>query len=284
VAFIDNLARRSPKSVKRLARSIGMGRIVRILRRRAFAMSFYSETLRTIKRWYWADTEDFNFYYQLTPLNRDQLAQLIAVISGQTYATIVGYFEELETDQELRQHMEQGIITAEYGSEIKINFGRRLGWYAFVRCMRPKVIVETGVDHGIGSCVLTSALLRNGDEGFPGHYYGTDIRPEAGALLSGKYASTGRILYGDSIASLRQLTDPIDLFINDSDHSSEYEYQEYLTVAEKLSSNAIILGDNSHLTDRLSRFSQERNRKFIFFAEKPLNHWYPGAGIGISFT
>jgi len=283
VAFIDHLARRLPKPVKHLMRATGITRVVRTSRRRSFALGYYSSALRQIGRWSRMDTEDSNFYYRLTPLNRDQLAQLIAIIAGQPYARIVGYFDELETDQGLRRHIEQGIVTAEYGSDIKVDFARRLGWYALVRCMRPKVVVETGVDHGVGSCVLTSALLRNAAEGFPGRYFGTEIRTEAGKLLSGKYASTGEILYGDSISSLRRLSDPIDLFINDSDHSSEYEYQEYLTVADKLSSNAIILGDNSHVTDKLSRFSRERNRKFIFFAEKPQDHWYPGAGIGISF-
>ena len=55
-------------------------------------------------------------------------------------------------------------------------------------------------------------------------------------------------------------------------------------IFEKLSKNAVILGDNSHVTDKLSIFSKERNRRFYFFKEEPLNHWYPGAGIGISLS
>ena len=118
---------------------------------------------------------------------------------------------------------------------------------------------------------------------FPGRYYGTEIRTEAGKLLSGKYATTGEILYGDSITSLTKLDAKIDLFVNDSDHSSEYEYREYLTVADKLADRAVVLGDNAHVTDKLSRFSREKNRKFVFFAEQPQDRWYPGAGIGVSF-
>jgi len=73
------------------------------------------------------------------------------------------------------------------------------------------------------------------------------------------------------------------LFINDSDHSADYEYHEYLTIAANLTPNAIILGDNSHISDSLRRFSEERKRNFLVFREKPKDHWYPGAGIGISF-
>jgi len=247
-------------------------------------MSYFSANLDLVKNWIWKDTESSNFYYQLTSLNQDHLAQLIVSVTGERYETVLAYFNELEHDDSLRKHLKDQLSHTNYGRDIEIEFGRRLGWYAFVRILKPKVIVETGVDHGVGACVLTSALLRNVAEGHSGRYYGTEIRPEAGKLLSGKYASVGEILYNDSILSLKSLREEIDLFINDSDHSSEYEYQEYLTVFEKLSPTAVLLGDNSHVTDSLSRFSREHQRKFIFFSEKPANHWYPGAGIGISYS
>ena len=94
----------------------------------------------------------------------------------------------------------------------------------------------------------------------------------------------GKILYGDSIQTLLQFNDKIDLFINDSDHSSEYEYREYMTIKDKMNAGGIILGDNSHDTDKLAIFSFETNRNFLFFSEEPRGHWYPGAGIGISYA
>lgn len=251
--------------------------------RRAIAMSYYRDTLAAIDKWVRQDKETSNFYYKLTPMNRDQLAQVIAATTGEAYDRIVAYFAELENDAELRSHLERALRGTQYGKDIEIEYSRRLGWYAFVRVLKPKVVVETGVDHGVGSCVLASALLRNIAEGHPGKYYGTDNRTVAGQLFSGKYASSGKILYDDSITSLRNLEEKIDLFVNDSDHSGEYEYQEYLTIADKLADGAVILGDNAHATDSLSRFSRERGRKFVFFAEKPEGHWYPGAGIGISY-
>jgi predicted O-methyltransferase YrrM len=162
-------------------------------------------------------------------------------------------------------------------------FGRRLGWYAIARAIKPSVIVETGVERGHGAVILCAALMRNTAEGMPGKYYGTDIDPHAGRLLSGPYAAMGRILYGDSIKSLTAMTETIDLFINDSDHSAEYEYREYHVVAPKLSPRALVLGDNAHVTDKLALFARETGRHFLFFREEPRNHWYPGAGIGISF-
>ncbi|MGA6956245.1 MAG: hypothetical protein WBY73_14115, partial [Candidatus Acidiferrales bacterium] len=40
---------------------------------------------------------------------------------------------------------------------------------------------------------------------------------------------------------------------------------------------------NSHDSNSLCIFARESGRKFLFFADQPLNHWYPGAGIGICF-
>ncbi len=162
-------------------------------------------------------------------------------------------------------------------------FGRRTGWYALVRALKPRVVVETGVEKGLGAMVLCAALLRNAKGGHLGRYYGTDIDPSAGLLLCEPYRSMGKILYGNSIESLQALAPTVDLFINDSDHSPEYEAREYRTIAPKLSERAIIIGDNAHITDELLKFSRETSRRFLFFREEPANHWYLGAGMGLSF-
>jgi len=163
-------------------------------------------------------------------------------------------------------------------------YGRRIGWYAIIRAVKPHNVVETGVDKGLGSCVIVSALMKNAEEGHKGHYTGTDINPQAGYLLAPPYSEYGNILYGDSIDSLRKLNlDTIDVFINDSDHSADYEYEEYNTIRYKLHKGSIIIGDNSHLTSRLQEFALENNRRFLFFQENPKDHWTKGAGIGVCF-
>lgn len=236
-------------------------------------------------KWLRKSNETTNFTYELHPLNRRYLASTISKITNQPYTKIMGYMDELEWDSELEDHIFSTTASSEHHNvaDAHPKYGRRSGWYAFVRAMKPKIVVETGVDKGLGSCVITAALARNAQEGHPGYYYGTDINPQAGYLLCGKYAQHGEILYGDSIESLRKLEKAIDLFINDSDHSAVYEGEEYRTVSSKLTQNAIALGDNSHCTDELFKFSLEHNRNFLFFRESPIDHWYPGGGIGISF-
>jgi hypothetical protein len=194
------------------------------------------------------------------------------------------YMSELEDDSELKTHILQSIEASKDGvfADLDVKFGRRLGWYAFARALKPRIIVETGVDKGLGACVLTAALKQNTKEGHPGYYYGTDINPRAGYLLQRQYATFGRILYGDSIASLEKLDHPIDLFVNDSDHSAEYEGKEYRAIESKLSQRAVILGDNAHITDELLKFALRTDKSFYYFQEWPDKHWYHGDGIGVA--
>ena len=269
--------------LKKILKPFGLLRLSRAYKRRKFALNYYNTKLKLINRWSLKDTEDSNFYYHLTDHNFDVLAHIISIVTKKKYEDIKKYFVELESDNDLREFIKRETLLKNYGKDINIQYGRRFGWYAIARATYPKIIVETGVSHGIGALVLTKALILNKKEGHAGRYYGTEIDTSMGKLLSGKYKDEGEILYGDSTTTLKKFKNQIDLFINDSDHSAEYEYQEYKTVENKLSEYSIILGDNSHSTDKLSTFSKEKKRKFLFFKEQPLNHWYPGAGIGISF-
>ena len=269
--------------VKKILIFLKMYNFIRVFRRKKFAYNYYKSQIFLLKKWAWKNNEDTNFYYKLTDHNLDILAHIISLVTNKTYNEIKSYFDELENDKFLKHHLQNELLKLNYGKDIIFNYGRRIGWYAISRALKPKIIIETGVNDGVGSCVLSKSLILNKIDGFPGKYFGTEIDQSMGKLLDGKYKEDSEILYGDSIKSLEKFKLKIDLFINDSDHSSDYEYLEYNTIANKLSDNAIILGDNSHSTDKLSVFSKENGRKFIFFKEQPLNHWYPGAGIGISF-
>jgi predicted O-methyltransferase YrrM len=275
--------------VKKLKAAIAktpiLGRTLLIVVRAKTALRYFHRPLTNLFKWLFKSKETINFTYDLEESNIRYLASLIADIANIEFSVAAGYIKEIEEDSELRKHIADEIAKSNlsYMADKEVRFGRRIGWYAFARALKPKVIVETGVDKGLGACVLTAALKRNKEEGYEGWYYGTDINPEAGHLLSGDYANCGSIFYGDSIKSLNKLDSVIDLFVNDSDHSAAYEAEEYKTIENKLSKDAIILGDNAHCTDKLLEFSLRTNRRFIFFQERPRDHWYPGAGIGISF-
>jgi predicted O-methyltransferase YrrM len=230
--------------------------------------------------------ETTNFTYKITPLSRAYLINLISCITGVSVENLEEYAQELEKDENLSKHVHEGTLASSRKiiADEKTHFGRRLGWYLLVRAKKPKIVVETGIDKGLGAIVLCSAILRNTEDGFPGKYLGLDINPEAGFLLNGTYASVGTIVLGDSAKTIPTLPTPIDIFINDSDHSASHEELEYQLIQGMLSSDSIIIGDNAHCNDRLLRFSKKTGRNFAFWSEKPEDHWYPGGGIGLSYT
>jgi hypothetical protein len=235
--------------------------------------------------WLINSRESSNFTYDLTPRNEEYLAEALSLVTGQPSAAIRQYIREVHDDRQLKTAVSARAqsLGRHCGIDATARFGRRVGWYALARALKPAVIVETGVEKGLGAVLLCAALLRNAQEGKAGRYFGTDIDRGAGAFFGAPYNSVGAILYGDSIESLAALDATVDLFINDSDHSADYEAREYQVVAPKLSMNAVVIADNAHVTEALLRFSHEAGRRFLFFREDPADHWYPGAGIGFSF-
>jgi hypothetical protein len=269
--------------IKKCLAVLRLSRFILIFQRYRIVKKYYKEKFWLIFYWCFKKTENSNFYYDLTEQNRLYLEHFVVQVTGVPVNLVCAYFDELLSNETLKNHIRRSLVSSSYDEKIDVKFGRRIGWYAIARITKPKVIVETGVEHGVGACVLIEALFKNKEEGFFGKYVGTDIDLNAGQLLNGKYLNLGEILFGDSIESLRRLDEKIDLFINDSDHSSDYEYREYMEVVGKLSPNAIIIGDNSHISDSLAKFSVKNSRNFLFFKEEPKSHWYPGGGIGISF-
>jgi len=263
-----------------------IGKVILVAYRAKTALGYFVGPLSNLIKWLFWSKEITNYSYDIEENNKKYLSSLIADILNVEFDTVMTYIREIEKDTELKRHIED--VTANsslsFLADKEVQYGRRVGWYAFARALKPKIIIETGVEKGLGACVLAAALKRNKEEGYEGKYFGTDNDITAGYLFSGDYADYGSILYGDSIESLTKFDGTIDLFINDSDHSEDYEADEYNTIANKLSEHAIVLGDNSHVTNKLLNFSLKTNRHFIFFQEKPSEHWHPGAGIGISFN
>jgi len=273
-------------SLKYLMASLPLvGPALLLLYRLRIALGYFSGPLREVALWLVRSKETTNWTYNLERTNTCYLAAFLAEITSASYGEMNAYIEEIEGDEKLRTHITDAVTASARSmiSDREVRYGRRVGWYVLVRTVKPKIVVETGVDKGLGACVITAALLKNRAEGYPGDYYGTDSNPSAGELLCGEYATCGRVLYGDSIESLRKLDTIIDLFINDSDHSAEYEEREYQTIERRLSNRAIIVGDNCHETDKLLTFALATGRRFLFFHERPARHWYRGGGIGVAF-
>ena len=248
------------------------------------ALSYFDRPLQDLMAWLGTSNETTNLTYDLTPANTLHLAWMLSLVTATPLTTIQAFLAELDQDQALKDHVRQKTAASprRLTADADARYGRRAGWYVLVRAMKPKVVVETGVDKGLGTCVLASALLKNRAEGHEGRLYATDIDPTAGFLFTSPYDQVGQIIYGDSIATLKSMSEPIDVFIADSAHTAEYERGEYETVQSRLAPQAILVSDNAHVTQELAHFAEQTGRQFLYFQENPRAHFYPGAGMGIA--
>jgi predicted O-methyltransferase YrrM len=253
--------------------------------RLGWALTFALRQMGVMVRWALRSKEYYNYTYELTPLNQRYLSSYIAVITGHDVAEIEQFVRELESDEELRSLLIRRTLESpdRHNSDAQPRYGRRLGWYALVRATKPRVVVETGVDRGLGTAVIAAALRHNAAEGCPGLVYGTDISPGCGYLLAEPYTAFTKILLGDSVDSLKAFKDPVDLFIHDSDHRPEYEWAEFMAIEPRLHSGSLVLSDNSQLTSKLLEFATRLGRSFLYFQDQPKDHWWPGDGIGAAF-
>jgi hypothetical protein len=97
--------------------------------------------------------------------------------------------------------------------------------WCLIRHLKPKVVVETGVAHGVTSRFILEALKRNGG----GHLWSIDLPPlerewraQVGAAVGDGHADRWSYIAGSSRRRLPELLSrlgAIDLFVHDSLHS-----------------------------------------------------------------
>lgn len=257
-----------------------VARIAAFPKRTVAVVKANGRLLRVSARWLFSSREHTNYTYDLTALNRRHLAWFVANVACIDIGTARGYLDEVLGDDALKRHIADATRTSprRWLADSSALLGRRIGWYALVRARKPRHVVETGTDKGLGSVVLAAALLRNGS----GRLTTIDNNPASGYLISGTYASVVDRIIGDSVSTLTALSD-VDFFLHDSDHSPAYERREIETVAGVLTDDALVLSDNAEQTDELAHWAERTGRRFAFFDERPADHWFEGVGIGVAY-
>ena len=244
---------------------------------------FFDYNLNNLKKsvtWLFSSREFTNFLYEITDLNRNQMIGAISSITNEPIPEVEKYFTEIENDEQFRINLDKKAKRIPRQKELlfPIPFARRIVWYCLIRIKRPAIVVETGTEKGLGSLIIQKAIDMNNH----GKLFTLDLDKYAGSLLDLSDKEKISLIIGDSIQSLSRIKE-IDLFIHDSDHSAEHERKELEAIETKLASNAIVLSDNSHVTNELYNWSKKMGRKYVFIKEVPKDHWYGGAGVGVSF-
>jgi hypothetical protein len=259
--------------------------LARYLYAKLWALKHYWPIMRTrpvdALRFLLADPELDNFTYDIS--NTDELTCTLAAALQSSIDSVHSCVLELEDDEGFRNELSTQLRRRRDRRRVAL-YGRRIGWYVITRLLKPRLIVEAGVHDGLGSSVFLRALERNCSEGHDGQVIGIDIDSTAGWLVPARMTARFTLVVDNSVDALRRIvaTERVDLFLHDSLHSYAHEMGEYHAVWPALSSRGVLLSDNAHATTALADFSAQRARRYVFWPERPIGHFYPGAGIGIS--
>ncbi|MFD9129978.1 CmcI family methyltransferase [Kitasatospora sp. NPDC059571] len=234
--------------------------------------------------WLFRSREHVHYTYDLEPLNLEHLAWFVATATGTGVDAVRGYLREVKEDDRLAAVIGATLARSprRATTDPVVRYGRRLGWYAFVRALRPEFVVETGTNRGLGSVVTAAALLRNGS----GTVATVDLDDRAGELIVPPYDAVIEHVTGDSLDFLAgpvARRRPIDLLLVDTGHTPEHERAELDAATPLLAPGAVVLATKSYCWPELQRWAERQQREFLYFHEKPRDHWYPGVGIGASF-
>lgn len=225
------------------------------------------------------DPELSNFTYDLA--NGAELAGFVAGSVGVPHPDADRFVREGQEDEELRR-MLRSRLAGRWDRKQRAQYGRRLGWYAIARALKPRLIVETGIHDGLGSALLLRALERNASEGSPGRLMSVDVDPAAGWLVDHRLRSGWEPIYESTFTALPRALDgeEVGMIVHDSDHTYECELFEFETAVAHAAPRLALVSDNSHATSALRDVCESLGIDYRFFREQPRDHFYPGGGIG----
>lgn len=194
------------------------------------------------------------------------------------------YVAELRDDKQLHQHVVSMTSKSDFKhfSDSEFKPGRRIFYYLLVRAVKPGVVVEAGVDKGLGACIIGAALLKNASEGATGKYYGLTLLTAKDAFLfDAPYNSHGELVIGNSVDFLRNAESGIDIFIHDTTNDLGHERDQFEALKPRLGAESIVV--STWFTEKFVEFAQQSGFFVHTFHETPVRHWYPGGNIAFAF-
>ena len=128
-------------------------KIIRRLYDAYIASRYFNNKYIKIIKWMFNSNEDTNYTYDLEEKNLDELYKLLENIFEINYSKIKDYSEELLNNSLIKDYLKNKIETSDFKkfADTEIKYSRRIGWYIIARIIKPKLIIETGVDKGMGS-------------------------------------------------------------------------------------------------------------------------------------
>lgn len=229
------------------------------------------------------DPEVGDFNYELR--NERAFAAQTAAVLGVTLGEVERLFAELRADPELTDRLSRR-MRRRIDMKHRVPFGPRISWYAMVRVLKPRLVVETGVRHGIGSLVLLRALERNAEEGVDGRLLSVDGDERAGWIVPDHLRDRWTLVNGWTTVVMDPALEgeAVDLFFHDTTPGLEIEAAEYAVAIRHANPQGMVLtsGSNGNRTPALPTLARRLDLEFRYIHEEP-DHFYDGAGVGVVY-
>ena len=275
----------------RLKRAPGVVGFVRRLGRFRFLLKarqvgaegqgFRADPLNSL-RYVLFDPETHSYSFELG--NVGELGEFLEGVTGTAAEVIAGYVDEALADPELTQRLRRR-VRWRFDFKRSMPLGNRLLWYALLRAVKPRYVVETGIHQGLGSLMLLRALERNAEEGVDGELTSIDLDPGSGWLVPEGLRARWTPVFGDIEADLEEALGGrhVDVFIHESDHNEPLQRFEFSTALDHAADTLYVIDSSGVELPVLRDLCATRGGEHRLFVERPRRHFYrpPGTAVAV---
>ena len=225
------------------------------------------------------ETESFSF----EPADEQEIITGLAAALGCPREELAGYAAEIREDPELG-----ALLSSHVGWRLDVKrrqpLGNRLAWYLIARAVKPELIVETGIYHGLGSLVLLRAVERNRQQGSPGELMSFDINPRAGGLVRAQAQQHWRRFVGSTHELLLPALDGrrVGMLLQDTPHTVENQRFEFGAAMSHAAPTLVLVDCSGRPPLVLEELCAEHAGVQHRVPIRSRNHIFPGAEIGFA--
>jgi hypothetical protein len=223
------------------------------------------------------DPEFDNFTYEVA--NETELVQFLETTLGTGQRHLQRYLTETRTDPGLTTDLWRR-LRWRLDYKRRPPLGRRATWYVVTRALKPELVVETGVQDGLGALGVLRALARNAEEGMPGRLVSVDTLPTAGWLVPASERHAWQLIIGSSDEVLARTlgAERVGLFLQDSGGDLELARRELELVLPHAADDTIFVSQAQR--PALAALCREHDMPYSEFWHQPRDHIFSGTVTG----
>jgi hypothetical protein len=228
--------------------------------------------------WAVASREYTNFSYETTDISRAGLCGMVAVIANMDIGSVTAFADELRSNTELADQVRADHADSDrkWTSDPQFRPGRHMLYYLLVRALKSGLVVEAGVDKGLGAAIICEALHRNAAEGRSGDYLGIENNPLQRSSIYARYPhKRGEIRHGNSPDVIRTLARKIDLFVHDTTPDPAHVSAQLAALEGHVAERGVFA--SCWALPQFVGYAARNGKNLLMHKEEPARHWYPGS-------